>query len=141
VREPKTVSAGRHARSAASASLYLTAATKKPSACHTLRQVHGSWPLSPARCAAADRDVELSKSGIMPRRIRILAWSFAGALGVGMLLLGPTAAHATPPSGAHVSGAISTAGHGDMTAALFRGRTGPIIVPPRTCETQTGASR
>ena len=38
----------------------------------------------------------------MPRRIRILACSFA--LGVGMLLLGATAAHATPQSGAHVSG-------------------------------------
>ena len=38
----------------------------------------------------------------MPERIRILACSFA--LGVGMLLLGATAAHATPQSGAHVSG-------------------------------------
>ena len=38
----------------------------------------------------------------MPKRIRILACGFA--LGVGMLLLGATAAHATPQSGAHVSG-------------------------------------
>ena len=38
----------------------------------------------------------------MPRRIRILACGFA--LGVGMLLLGATAAHAAPQSGAHVSG-------------------------------------
>ena len=43
----------------------------------------------------------------MPKRIRILACSFA--LGVGMLLLGATAAHATPQSGAHVS-ADSSAG-------------------------------
>ncbi len=40
----------------------------------------------------------------MPQRIRILACSFA--LGVGMLLLGATAAHATPQSGAHVSGQL-----------------------------------
>ena len=38
----------------------------------------------------------------MLTRIRILACGFA--LGVGMLLLGATAAHATPQSGAHVSG-------------------------------------
>ena len=36
----------------------------------------------------------------MLTRIRILACSFA--LGVGMLLLGATAAHATPQSAAHV---------------------------------------
>ena len=38
----------------------------------------------------------------MLTRIRILACGFA--LGVGMLLLGATAAHAAPLSGAHVSG-------------------------------------
>jgi hypothetical protein len=38
----------------------------------------------------------------MLTRIRTLACGFA--LGVGMLLLGATAAHATPQSGAHVSG-------------------------------------
>jgi len=38
----------------------------------------------------------------MLTRIRILACGFA--LGVGMLFLGATAAHATPQSGAHVSG-------------------------------------
>ena len=34
----------------------------------------------------------------MPKRIRILACSFAFALGVGMLLLGATAAQAAPRS-------------------------------------------
>ena len=84
----------------------------------------------PSEVAAADRDLDaVRRSGIMPRRIRILACSFACALGVGMLLLGPAGAHATPRSGAHVSGGVSTAGHGDNTAALFRGRTGAIHVP------------
>ena len=44
----------------------------------------------------------------MSTRIRILACSFA--LGVGMLLLGATAAHATPQSAAHVSAAVSVTG-------------------------------
>jgi hypothetical protein len=64
----------------------------------------------------------------MPERIRILARSFAFALGVGMLLLGATPVHATPRSGARVGGGVSTAGHGDNTAALFRGRTIPIHI-------------
>ena len=67
----------------------------------------------------------------MPKRIRILACSFA--LGVGMLLLGATAAHATPQSGAHVSGQAG-GGYSPVAVAVRRVPPPPPLQrrrPPR----------
>jgi len=72
----------------------------------------------------------------MPKRIRILACSFA--LGVGMLLLGATAAHATPQSGAHVSAVVGQPGGSYSPSPYGKCHCHtPTPAPTSTCQCHT----